>query len=136
MLDQPPIQPERHPQIYRFSGMPEFKVGMEVRWRISPECPYKCEVCGRDFHHHSDERDQGLITGVDFSRPFCSKCGHRGNPAHGHGYFIEILANGDGFWAAAAELTLIEGEGPTYEIGVDLANGKNYSVTTYQESHP
>lgn len=110
-MERAPIQQEQNPDSYVPEGMPEWKVGMHVRWRISPECPYKCEGCGIDLHHHSEEGHEATIGAVSFSRPYCSKCGHWGNPSLGHGYFVEVLANGDGFWAAASELAPLSDEG-------------------------
>lgn len=97
-------------------GMPELKVGMKVRWRISSECDYKCGKCKNDGHfpHQCSQcsnRTQGEITGLhDPCKGRIMECCK--GPAESwesHHYFIRVHDLDadlpcEGFWAAAAEL--------------------------------
>ena len=106
------------------AGMPELKVGMKVRWRISSECPYKCEKCGADMHVHKtcddcQNEDTGIITDIliNYQRYHNSDiCRGACIDTTEHDYFIGLHTGRDdnryrGFWAAASELILIEDEG-------------------------
>lgn len=116
-MTNPAIQPESNPEPYRPSGMPEFKVGDPVRWRISAECGYRCEDCGVDGHvpipgcEVCKNATQGHIyqIGTDKYRYHTGPCkGTVRNMEH-HKYFIWIHDTPEckGFWAAASELELL-----------------------------
>ncbi len=94
-------------------GMPEWKAGMHVGWRISPECPCKCEKCGLDFHHRGSQ-GEGVLGAAAWSiarycAPLEGGCGKL-NPANNHDYFIDV-DRGDGFWASGSELIPLSDEG-------------------------
>ena len=106
-----PIEQEQNPELWVPDGMPEFKVGDKVRWRISPECPYKCGECGEDFHHTADLSGKaGTIGRIHDSLQGTI---HRRGPCYGlsighegHIYGIDMPDGPPpiGFWAAASEL--------------------------------
>ena len=115
MLDRPPGTKDTDPWIP--SGMPEFKVGMRVRWRISPECGWKCSGCGTGLHAHVPSTGEGLLARIkDDLNIMCDKTdihscrtlSHNEN----HNYAVRF-GDGDaeGFWAAASELVPIVKEG-------------------------
>lgn len=73
-MTYPPIQPQQNPELYRPEGMPEFKVGMRVRVRVSAECPCDCAFCGHERIHKELSGSGYLI-----NRPWltsCEFCGH------------------------------------------------------------
>ncbi len=121
-MTYPPIQQEQNPEPYRPEGMPKLEVGMRVRWRISPECPYKCDKCGTDFHgpmqcaECADATD-GVITAIKTSFGDMTHRRWLGSDCDGgtvfnrtHPYFIELHDVWDtcrGFWAAASELQVL-----------------------------
>lgn len=103
-------------------NMPKLEVGMRVRWRFSSECPYRCEKCGMEMHHHlkcDSCQDETWATGVItfignyIQRSHALKtCMGRCIGTAYHDYFITIHKRGDGrdvgFWAAASELIPVE----------------------------
>lgn len=119
-VDRPPIEQEVNPEDYRPDGMPKWKVGMRVRWRISGECGYRCERCGMEAHAGQCPSCLKATTGVissidnkDEERLCGDDCtgftvGHKS-----HDIFIRIhdAKRGSyciGFWAAASELIPLE----------------------------
>ncbi len=116
-----PIQQQQNPEPWVPEGMPEWKVGMRVRWRISSECGFKCLGCGISPHSLHPDTGEGIIDSIvpDGHHLFCevhgiSNCGTV-MIARGHTYEISALSDKDltvvGFWAAASELVLLSDEG-------------------------
>lgn len=116
-MPNPPIQPYvRRPgePEYRPEGLREPQVGDKVRYRISPECPYRCTGCGKDLHHFGP-MGEGVIEqiGVAGTMRHTSRSGGCGkvnaNQRHHYGVVIEPeAAVFRGFWACLAELEVIE----------------------------
>lgn len=121
-MTNPPIQQEQNPEPWVPEGMPEFKMGVTVRWRISPECEFRCEDCGTDMHMEG-RTGIGKITALnDYEKLLCLEECSCSNitgcggfiPITTHIYFIEVRPclehddDGHGFWATASELILVE----------------------------
>lgn len=89
-------------------------VGARVRFRVSGECPYKCDSCGMDSHLHGREGDgviapESLLARYDDLRT-CSRCNaHDSIRAQSHIYAINVTGD-SGFWAAAIELEPLDSE--------------------------
>ena len=118
MTSNPPIQQEQNPESYVPDGMPELKVGMRVRWRISSECDWKCDGCEVSFHAHCQPEGRGVIALLRVAgRIQCAssqgslyKC-KKESSMGSHEYQIEmdeIAEPSNIFWAAAAELIPLE----------------------------
>ncbi len=113
-----PIEQEQNPELWVPDGMPEFKVGDKVRWRISPECEFKCLGCGISFHAHCQPEGKGTIATLKgslliecaSSKGSLYKCGTT-SKMDAHTYQIEMdeLTESDHiFWATASELIPLE----------------------------
>ncbi len=111
----PPIQQEQNPEPYRPEGMPKLEVGMRVRWRISPECGFKCPDCAMDWHGYPSGGTGSVGNVIDDGWEMkCSMledggCGRSYKNRHSHNFFIRadepiLQMEDDGFWAAASEL--------------------------------
>lgn len=119
-MTHPEIQQEQHPEPYVPEGMPEFKVGMRVQWRISPECGWKCRECDENWHCDYPPEGEGIINHIWNSSNGieCSTCyAVKFTKEEGHVYGIAVQESPPdhpeyhGFWAAAAELIPLSNEG-------------------------
>ena len=112
-----PIQQEQNPELWKPAGMPEWKVGMRVRVRVSGECSVSCVSCWGAIFHKIGE-GIGIIEADGRTDKWttvrCRACGNLEPTAHfiqrtGHRYAVRI-PDGRGVFAAS-ELTLLSDEG-------------------------
>ena len=113
-MTHPKIQPQQNPELWKPAGMPEWKVGMRVRWRISSECDWSCGQCGRDWHEWHPSEGEGVLRRILDTRIsyFCHNCGSD-FAYKGHVFCVDRdgYPHTEGFWAAASELILLSDEG-------------------------
>lgn len=114
-----PIHQEQNPEIWKPEGMPEWKIGDLVRWRISSECDWKCIHCRFNRHDAYPGEGEGVIKYLRDPDNLlkCSECFDVSPFGPQHTYGVSVLEESPGhpeyrgFWAAASELTLLSDEG-------------------------
>lgn len=103
-----PIQQEMNPESYRPNNLPKLEVDMEVQWRISSECEFKCPSCGLDWHLGIISEGKGTIIKIASRKGLqcdiiLGGCGSVFSGYQHHEFGIEYSKD-DGFWASATEL--------------------------------
>lgn len=118
-MTRPPIEQMQGAVPLWNSGRPEPKVGDRVRYRISPECPYRCPGCSVDAHFPEEFGRSGVAEVDKITSGGDLKCkstmARKGCGAdvaclsHNYGLYIRNEpVSFTGFWACLAELEVIE----------------------------
>ena len=108
------LEQQVNAKVWEPDSVAALKVGVRVRYRISAECPYACSNCGNNLHYLErwEAKGTAYITAVHSGMVVHDRDGGCDTEVSnmGHHYALVIDGYAKGFWACAAELSILEDE--------------------------